>query len=118
MKMKKQYCFTHSTGEDIYLFALNNVNGTEVNITNYGAIITSLKINNINMSKEIKCNKCNRDLFSVGRGCEIVSEKLNPNPKDSSNKELLIKVFDIKLCEDCYEQEKDKYLNDKREYSI
>jgi len=45
MKVEKQYCFTHSTGEDIYLFALRNVNGTEVKITNYGAIITSYKIN-------------------------------------------------------------------------
>jgi aldose 1-epimerase len=49
MKMEKQFCFTHSTGEDIYLFALHNVNGTEVNITNYGAIITSFKISNINI---------------------------------------------------------------------
>jgi len=49
MKVEKQYCFTHSTGEDIYLFALRNVNGTEVKITNYGAIITSYKINKINI---------------------------------------------------------------------
>lgn len=49
MKVEKQYCFTHSTGEDIYLFALRNVNGTEVNITNYGAIISCFKINKINI---------------------------------------------------------------------
>lgn len=49
MKVEKKYCFTDSTGEDIYLFALCNVNGTEVNITNYGAIITSYKINRINI---------------------------------------------------------------------
>ncbi|MFI5133210.1 MAG: aldose epimerase family protein [Chitinophagales bacterium] len=40
----QQYCFTHSSGEDIYLFALQNTKGTEVLITNYGAIITAFKI--------------------------------------------------------------------------
>jgi aldose 1-epimerase len=47
LKMQKvngKFCFRHSTGEDIYLFTLRNVKGTEVCITNYGAIITSLKI--------------------------------------------------------------------------
>src|ERR1700741_1727160 len=39
-----QYCFKHLSGEDIYLFTLNNTKGTEVCITNYGAIITSFKI--------------------------------------------------------------------------
>ena len=43
-KINDKFCFTHSTGEDIYLFTLNNIKGTEVCITNYGAIITSLKI--------------------------------------------------------------------------
>ena len=43
-KVKEQICFRHSTGEDIYLFTLSNIKGTEVCITNYGAIITSLKI--------------------------------------------------------------------------
>ena len=38
------YCFTHSTGEDVYLFTLRNAKGTEVLITNYGAIISSFKI--------------------------------------------------------------------------
>ncbi len=32
------------TGEDVYLFTLRNATGTEVCITNYGAIITSFKI--------------------------------------------------------------------------
>ncbi len=39
-----RFCFRHSTGEDIYLFTLRNIKGTEVCITNYGAIITSLKL--------------------------------------------------------------------------
>ncbi len=44
MKISQQFCFTHSSGEDIYLFTLGNATGTEVTITNYGAIITSFKI--------------------------------------------------------------------------
>ncbi len=47
-KLNDQYCFTHLSGEDIYLFTLNNTNGTEVCITNYGAIITSFKIRQAN----------------------------------------------------------------------
>ena len=43
-KVNGKFCFRHSTGEDIYLFTLRNIKGTEVCITNYGAIITSLKI--------------------------------------------------------------------------
>lgn len=43
-KSKAQFCFTHSSGEDIYLFTLSNAKGTEVCITNYGAIITSFKV--------------------------------------------------------------------------
>src|SRR5450432_2989685 len=46
MKSKGQYCFTHSSGEDIYLFALCNAKGTEVLISNYGAIISSFKVKN------------------------------------------------------------------------
>ena len=38
------FCFTHYSGEDIYLFTLRNTIGTEVCITNYGAIITSFKV--------------------------------------------------------------------------
>lgn len=44
MPVKQQYCLAHPTGEDIYLFTLSNDKDTEVNITNYGAIITSFKI--------------------------------------------------------------------------
>lgn len=47
-KFKKQFCFTRSSGEDIYLFTLSNAKGTEVCITNYGAIITSFKIRQAN----------------------------------------------------------------------
>jgi aldose 1-epimerase len=43
-KLKGHYCFTHPSGEDIYLFTLRNLKGTEVCITNYGAIITSFKV--------------------------------------------------------------------------
>jgi aldose 1-epimerase len=39
-----QFCFTHLSGEDIYLFRLSNTKGTEVCITNYGAIITSFRV--------------------------------------------------------------------------
>ena len=46
MSFNQQYCLTNSSGEDIYLFTLNNAKGTEVAITNYGAIITSFKIKN------------------------------------------------------------------------
>ncbi len=44
MLIQQQYCFTHSAGEDIYLFTLSNAKGTEVIISNFGAIITSYKI--------------------------------------------------------------------------
>jgi aldose 1-epimerase len=40
----RKYCFKHSSGEDIYLFTLRNAKGTEVMITNYGAIITAFRI--------------------------------------------------------------------------
>ena len=49
MHIEKKHCFTHSSGEDIYLFTLRNANDAEVCITNYGAIITSYKINGINI---------------------------------------------------------------------
>jgi aldose 1-epimerase len=38
------FCLTHYSGEDIYLFTLRNIKGTEVCISNYGAIITAFKI--------------------------------------------------------------------------
>jgi aldose 1-epimerase len=43
-KPDQQFCFTHSSGEDIYLFVLRNAKGTEVAVTNYGAIITSFRV--------------------------------------------------------------------------
>lgn len=39
-----QYCFTHPSGKDIYLYSLHNINGTQVLITNYGAILMSYQI--------------------------------------------------------------------------
>ena len=47
-KINGTRCFTHSSGEDIYLFTLRNIKGTEVCITNYGAIITSFKVRQAN----------------------------------------------------------------------
>lgn len=44
MSIEKKICFKHSGGEDIYLFTLRNARGTEVDISNYGAIITSFKV--------------------------------------------------------------------------
>jgi aldose 1-epimerase len=44
MQRNKKFCCQHFSGEDIYLFTLRNVKGTEVSITNYGAIITLFKI--------------------------------------------------------------------------
>ena len=44
MEKAGQFCFTHPTGKDIYLYTLRNVNGTEVLITNYGATILAYKI--------------------------------------------------------------------------
>ncbi|MCC7399881.1 MAG: galactose mutarotase [Chitinophagaceae bacterium] len=44
MNSGQRYCFTHSSGEVIYLFVLGNVKGHEVLISNYGATIMSLKL--------------------------------------------------------------------------
>jgi len=44
MKSSAQFCFTHPSGKDIYLYCLRNANQTEVLITNYGAIIMAYKI--------------------------------------------------------------------------
>jgi aldose 1-epimerase len=44
MSAEKKFCFCAKTGEDVYLFTLRNANGTEVLITNYGAIIIAFKI--------------------------------------------------------------------------
>jgi aldose 1-epimerase len=45
MEPGKKFCLTNSKGEDIYLFTLSE-GGTEVQISNYGAIITSFKVKN------------------------------------------------------------------------
>jgi len=44
MENTGQFCFTHPTGKDIYLFTLRNDSGTEALITNYGAILMAYKI--------------------------------------------------------------------------
>lgn len=44
MSIQQKFCFTNSSGEDIYLFTLTNKHNTVVSITNYGAIITSFKV--------------------------------------------------------------------------
>jgi len=44
VKTLRQHCFTNEAGEDIWLFTLSNALGTEVLITNYGAIISSFKV--------------------------------------------------------------------------
>ncbi len=44
MMTSRQFCFKHPSGEDIYLFTLKNNEGTEVIISNYGAILTSFKV--------------------------------------------------------------------------
>lgn len=40
----RKWLLTYSNGEDIYLFTLRNAKGSEVSISNYGAIITAFKI--------------------------------------------------------------------------
>jgi aldose 1-epimerase len=44
MEQRKEFCFSHPSGKDIYLFTLRNLNGTEALITNYGAILMAYKI--------------------------------------------------------------------------
>src|SRR5205823_1074549 len=44
MENAGQFCFTHPSGKDIYLYTLRNVNDTEVTITNYGAIIMAYRV--------------------------------------------------------------------------
>ncbi|HEY2722495.1 MAG TPA: aldose epimerase family protein [Chitinophagaceae bacterium] len=44
MEKAGQFCFTHPSGKDVYLFRLRNINKTEVLITNYGAILMAYKI--------------------------------------------------------------------------
>ena len=50
MSIEKKYCLKNSAGEDIYLFTLRNASNIEVCISNYGAIITSYKINGLNIA--------------------------------------------------------------------
>ena len=42
--MHKEFCFTHWSGLDVYLFTLENGKGTKAMITNYGAIVTSFSV--------------------------------------------------------------------------
>ena len=44
MENAGHFCFTHPSGKDIYLYSLRNIKGTEVSITNYGAILMEYKI--------------------------------------------------------------------------
>src|SRR5678809_1044722 len=44
MDRSSQFCFTHPSGKDIYLYSLRNINKTEVLISNYGAIVLAYKI--------------------------------------------------------------------------
>ena len=44
MKTDQRYAFSLSPGKDIYLFTLRNSKGTEVRISNYGAIISSFRV--------------------------------------------------------------------------
>ena len=39
-----RYCYTNEDGKDIFLYFLRNAKGTEVSVTNYGAIITAFKL--------------------------------------------------------------------------
>ena len=44
MENPGQFCFTHPSGKDVYLYRLRNINKTEVLITNYGAILMAFKV--------------------------------------------------------------------------
>src|SRR4030095_11931870 len=44
METEQRYCFTHSNGEDIYLFTLRNTKGDSATVTNYGATLTTYKL--------------------------------------------------------------------------
>lgn len=48
MSIEQKFCLKNSSGEDIYLFTLINKQGSVVNLTNYGAIITGFKIKSYN----------------------------------------------------------------------
>ena len=53
MKVQKQFLFKNDRGEDIFLFSLQNRNGTVVTISNYGAIITSYTIRKNSLENDI-----------------------------------------------------------------
>ena len=44
MEYAGEYCFAHPSGKNVFLYTLRNINKTEVQITNYGAIIMAYKI--------------------------------------------------------------------------
>ncbi|HQV60504.1 MAG: galactose mutarotase [Chitinophagaceae bacterium] len=46
MPINQQFCFSHSSGQEVSLFTLSNSKGTKVLITNLGATITSFKLKN------------------------------------------------------------------------
>jgi aldose 1-epimerase len=74
MEETKTYCFSHSSGEDIYLFSLHNSKGTKVRITNYGAIITSFSIT-------VQDSKTNDIVLGFDKIEDYLSEKyLSDNP--------------------------------------
>lgn len=49
MSLESTFYLSHPSGEDIYLFVLRNAKNTEVCITNYGAIISSFRVNGVNI---------------------------------------------------------------------
>lgn len=42
--IKKEFCFKHANGQDVFLYTLTNSLGTRVEISNYGAIIRALHV--------------------------------------------------------------------------
>lgn len=44
MQTSQHFCYKHSSGEDIYLFLLSNVQNSRIYISNYGAIVQSFII--------------------------------------------------------------------------
>ena len=44
IKEAAKYCYRHHSGKDIFLYTLRNRIGTEVLVTNFGAIVSSFKI--------------------------------------------------------------------------
>lgn len=44
MSLQKEFCFTAANGRDVFLFTLRNTSGTEVRLSNYGALILSFSV--------------------------------------------------------------------------